>query len=63
MAGGPGVDFAQGPDRDFSVNLRGVQSGVSEQLLGQADIRRILQLRGGVAVNITSVERGARQRR
>lgn len=46
----PGVDFAQGPDRDFGVNLRGVQSGVPEQLLDQADVRAVLKHVGGAAV-------------
>jgi hypothetical protein len=46
----PGVDFAQGPDRHFRINLRGVQSGVPEQLLDQADVRAVLKHVGGAAV-------------
>jgi hypothetical protein len=46
----PGVDFAQGSDRDFGVNLRGVEPCVSEQLLDQADVRAVLQHVRGAAV-------------
>ena len=39
----PGVDFAQGLDRHFRINLRGVEPRVSEYLLDQADVCAVLK--------------------
>ena len=52
----PGVDFPQLNDADFGVNLRGVEPGVSEHLLNEADVRAVLKhVRGaGVAEQVTA---------
>ncbi len=34
----PGVGFLEGVDGHFGVNLRGVEPGVAEELLDQADV-------------------------
>jgi len=37
----PSVGFLEGIDGHFGVNLSGVEPGVSEELLDQADVRPV----------------------
>jgi hypothetical protein len=39
----PGMNLAQLDDRDIGVDLGGVEAGVAEQLLDEADIGTVLQ--------------------
>jgi hypothetical protein len=45
----PVVDFPQGLDHCFGLNLRGVEPCMAEKLLDQADVRAVLQYKRGAA--------------
>jgi len=45
-----GINFLEGFDRNFRINLGGVEAGVAEELLDQADVGAVFQHVGGAAV-------------